>query len=118
MNEEIARERRTEEVIIVEAEAESISEEQVKTTLKKVKEDKAVGPDNISAEVWKCLGKLDAMCLTRCLETDCTSTIFKNNGSVQCGGNYQGIKQTMKSSERDIENRLRAVVEIGRGATI
>lgn len=56
MNEENERVRRTDEVREVCEQMEAISEEEVWTTFRKVKWGKAVGPDNLPAEVWKCLG--------------------------------------------------------------
>ena len=98
------------------------------TALKKMQGEKAVGPDNLPAEVWKCLGELGLKYLTqmfnqllkgkRMLEEWRKSVlvpIFKNKGDVQCCGNYRGIKlmsHTMKLWERVVEKRLRAVVEI------
>ena len=44
---------------------EEISEDEVLTALKKMQGEKAVGPDNLPAEVWKCLGELGLKYLTR-----------------------------------------------------
>ncbi|KAK3536468.1 hypothetical protein QTP86_013737, partial [Hemibagrus guttatus] len=93
-----------------------------------MKSGKAVGPDDIPVEVWKCLGEAAveflASLFNRVLESDrmpeewrrsVLVPIFKNKGDVQSCSNYRGIKlmsHTMKLWERVLEARLRKVVEI------
>ncbi|KAK3567779.1 hypothetical protein QTP86_026457 [Hemibagrus guttatus] len=93
-----------------------------------MKSGKAVGPDDIPVEVWKCLGEAAVEFLTslfnRALESEkipeewrrsVLVPIFKNKGDVQSCSNYRGIKlmsHTMKLWERVVEARLRKVVEI------
>ncbi|KAK3517604.1 hypothetical protein QTP70_012959 [Hemibagrus guttatus] len=93
-----------------------------------MKSGKAVGPDDIPVEVWKCLGEAAVEFLTslfnRVLESERTPEewrrsvlvpIFKNKGDVQSCSSYRGIKlmsHTMKLWERVVEARLRKVVEI------
>ncbi|KAK3509633.1 hypothetical protein QTP70_007451 [Hemibagrus guttatus] len=93
-----------------------------------MKSGKAVGPDDIPVEVWKCLGEAAVEFLTslfnRVLESErmpeewrrsVLVPIFKNKGDVQSCSNYRGIKlmsHTMKLWERIVEARLRKVVEI------
>ncbi|KAK3509598.1 hypothetical protein QTP70_006792 [Hemibagrus guttatus] len=93
-----------------------------------MKSGKAVGPDDILVEVWKCLGEAAVEFLTslfnRVLESErmpeewrrsVLLPIFKNKGDVQSCSNYRGIKlmsHTMKLWERVVEARLRKVVEI------
>ncbi|KAK3542947.1 hypothetical protein QTP70_007280 [Hemibagrus guttatus] len=93
-----------------------------------MKSGKAVGPDDIPVEVWKCLGEAAVGFLTslfnRVLESErmpeewrrsVLVPIFKNKGDVQSCSNYRGIKlmsHTMKLWERVVEARLRKVVEI------
>ncbi|KAK3542749.1 hypothetical protein QTP70_001883 [Hemibagrus guttatus] len=93
-----------------------------------MKSGKAVGPDDIPVEVWKCLGEAAVEFLTslfnRVLESErmpeewrrsVLVPIFKNKGDVQSCSNYTGIKlmsHTMKLWERVVEARLRKVVEI------
>ncbi|KAK3512437.1 hypothetical protein QTP70_009855 [Hemibagrus guttatus] len=93
-----------------------------------MKSGKAVGPDDIPVEVWKCLGEAAMEFLTslfnRVLESErmpeewrrsVLVPIFKNKGDVQSCSNYRGIKlmsHTMKLWERVVEARLRKVVEI------
>ncbi|KAK3528583.1 hypothetical protein QTP70_003755 [Hemibagrus guttatus] len=93
-----------------------------------MKSGKAVGPDDIPVEVWKCLGEAAVQFLTslfnRVLESErmpeewrrsVLVPIFKNKGDVQSCSNYRGIKlmsHTMKLWERVVEARLRKVVEI------
>ncbi|KAM2221020.1 hypothetical protein ACFX1S_020148 [Malus domestica] len=100
-----------------------IRKEEVVVALKKMKHRKAVGPDDISIEVWKVLGETSIAWLTdlfnRILKTKKMPTewrkstlvpIYKNKGDVQNCMNYRGIKlmsHTMKLWERVIEHRLR-----------
>ncbi|KAK3547070.1 hypothetical protein QTP86_009563 [Hemibagrus guttatus] len=132
MNEENKREKRVEGVNSVENSVEQkvdkIRKDEVRKTLKRMKSGKAVGPDDIPVEVWKCLGEAAVEFLTslfnRVLESERTPEewrrsvlvpIFKNKGDVQSCSNYRGIKlmsHTMKLWERVVEARLRKVVEI------
>ncbi|XP_016106680.1 uncharacterized protein [Sinocyclocheilus grahami] len=65
MNEENDRERRVVEANIVEQEVERITKGEVRRALKRMKRGKAVGPDDIPVEVWKCLGEMAVEFLTR-----------------------------------------------------
>ena len=93
-----------------------------------MKGGKAVGPDDIPAEVWKYLGDEGISFLQRLFnriqstgkmpdEWRCSIVvpIYKNKGDPQDCGNYRGIKlmsHTMKIRERVIDARIRAEVEI------
>ncbi|KAK3569080.1 hypothetical protein QTP86_022114, partial [Hemibagrus guttatus] len=128
MNEEDEREKRVEEVNSVEQKVDKIRKDEVRKALKRMKSGKAVGPDDIPVEVWKCLGEAAVEFLTslfnRVLESkrmpeewrrSVLVPIFKNKGDVQSCSNYRGIKlmsHTMKLWERVVEARLRKVVEI------
>ncbi|KAK3524132.1 hypothetical protein QTP70_018031, partial [Hemibagrus guttatus] len=128
MNEENEREKRVEGVNSVEQKVDKIRKDEVRKALKRMKSGKAVGPDDILVEVWKCLGEATMEFLTslfnRVLESErmpeewrrsVLVPIFKNKGDVQSCSNYRGIKlmsQTMKLWERVVEARLRKVVEI------
>ncbi|KAK3564719.1 hypothetical protein QTP86_024874, partial [Hemibagrus guttatus] len=128
MNEENEREKRVEGVNSVEQKVDKIRKDEVRKALKRMKSGKAVGPDDIPVEVWKCLGEAAVEFLTslfnRVLETErmleewrrsVLVPIFKNKGDVQSCSNYRGIKlmsHTMKLWERVVEARLRKVVEI------
>ncbi|KAK3528212.1 hypothetical protein QTP86_026675 [Hemibagrus guttatus] len=128
MNEENEREKRVEGVNSVEQKVDKIRKDEVRKALKRMKSGKAVGPDDISVEVWKCLGEAAVEFLTslfnRVLESErmpeewrrsVLVPIFKNKGDVQSCSNYRGIKlmsHTMKLWERVVEARLRKVVEI------
>ena len=92
--------------------------------MQRTKNGKAVGPDNIPVEVWKCIGESALKFLTklynRTMENErmpeewrniVLISIFKNKGDVQSCSNYRGIKlinHTMKLWERIVENRLRS----------
>ena len=85
---------------------------------------KAVGPDDILVEVWKCLGEIALEFLTRLYNRTMESErmpeewrdsilipIFKDKGDVQSCSNYRGIKlisHSMKLWERVVERRLRS----------
>ena len=105
-------------------EVESISKEEVRENMQMMKNGKAVGPDDIPVEVWKCLGESALKFLTKLYNRTMESErmpeewrdsvlipIFKNKGDVQSCSNYRGIKligHTMKLWERIIERRLRS----------
>ncbi|KAK3525514.1 hypothetical protein QTP86_033482 [Hemibagrus guttatus] len=128
MNEENEREKRVEGVNSVEQKVDKIRKDEVRKALMRTKSGKAVGPDNIPVEVWKCLGEAAveflASLFNRVLESErmpeewrrsVLVPIFKNKGDVQSCSNYRGIKlmsHTMKLWERVVEARLRKVVEI------
>ena len=123
MNEDNERERRENAGERVNLEVESISKEEVRENMQRMKNGKAVGPDYIPVEVSKCLGESALKFLTklynRTMESERMSEewrdsvlipIFKNKGDVQSCSNYRGIKligRTMKLWERIIERRLR-----------
>nr|XP_049692389.1 uncharacterized protein LOC126053698 [Helicoverpa armigera] len=84
-----------------------ISMDEVERALGSMKNGKALGPDDIPAEVWKVLKKNGCMWLTlffnKLLHEEvipqewCSSSlvpIFKNKGDVQDCGNYRGRVQT------------------------
>ncbi|KAK3517122.1 hypothetical protein QTP86_003959, partial [Hemibagrus guttatus] len=128
MNEENEREKRVERVNSVEQKVDKIRKDEVRKALKRMKSGKAVGPDDIPVEVWKCLGEAAveflASLFNRVLESErmpeewrrsVLVPIFKNKGDVKSCSNYRGIKlmsHTMKLWERVVEARLRKVVEI------
>ncbi len=105
--------------------------EEVENAMKKMKNNKAVGPDNIPVEAWKALGKegVDILWgLIRKIEEQevipeewrdsIMVPIFKEKGDVQDCANYRGIKllsHTMKIWERIVDARLRQEVEISKG---
>ena len=79
--------------------------------MKRIKTGKAVGPDDIPVETWRCLGELAIDFLTRLfnkiledkrMPEEWRSVLvpfFKNKGDVQSCSNYRGIKlisHTMK----------------------
>ena len=55
-NEKNNREPRTEEAEVVNEEVNCVSREEVKNALRRMKKGKAVGPDELPVEVWKCMG--------------------------------------------------------------
>ncbi|KAK3564444.1 hypothetical protein QTP86_020382 [Hemibagrus guttatus] len=125
MNEENERGKKSRRVELPEGVG-KIRKDEVRKVLKRMKSGKAVGPDDIPVEVWKCLGEAAVEFLTslfnRVLESErmpeewrrsVLVPIFKNKGDVQSC--YRGIKlmsHKMKLWERVVEARLRKVVEI------
>ncbi|KAK3528581.1 hypothetical protein QTP70_003751 [Hemibagrus guttatus] len=123
MNEENEREKRVEGVNSVEQKVDKIRKDEVRKALKRMKSGKAVGPDDIPVEVWKCLGEAAveflANLFNRVLESErmpeewrrsVLVPIFKNKGDVQSCSNYRGIKlmsHTMKY--RDGQKELHCV---------
>ena len=130
MNEENNRDPRIEEAEVVNKEVNCISREEVKNALRRMKKGKAVGPDELPVEVWKCMGKMGIKFLTRLFKRllmgeqmpeewrrSVLIPIYKNKGDAQCCGNYRGIKllsHTIKVWDRIIETRLRNRVEISK----
>ena len=124
MNEENERERREIDGERVNLEVEIVSKEEVMENIQRMKNGKAVGPDDIPVEVWKCLGESALKFLTKLYNRTMESErmpeewrdsvlipIFKNKGDVQRCSNYRGIKlisHTMKLWERIVEKRLRS----------
>ncbi|KAL5168243.1 LINE-1 retrotransposable element ORF2 protein [Glycine soja] len=105
-----------------------IQKQEVKEALKRMSNDKAVGPDNIPIEVWKTLGDRSLEWLTELFNEIMRSKrmpeewrrstlvpIYKNKGDIQNCANYRGIKlmsHTMKLWERVIERRLRKETQV------
>jgi hypothetical protein len=105
-----------------------IQEYEVKEALKRMKVGKAMGPNGIPIEVWRCLGDIAIVWLTKLFNTifrtnrmpdewrrSTLVSIFKNKGDVQSCTNYRGIKlmsHTMKLWERVIEHRLRKMTSV------
>ena len=105
-----------------------IQESEVKEALKRMKGGKAMGPDCIPIEVWKGLGDIAIVWLTKLFNLIFRANkmpeewrrsilvpIFKNKGGVHSCTNYRGIKlmsHTMKLWERVIEHRLRRLTSV------
>ena len=96
MNEENNKEPRTEEAEVVNEEVNCVSRE-VKNALRRMKKSKAVGPDDLPVEVWKCMGKMGIKFLTRLFNRllvgermpeewrrSVLIPIHKNKGDAQC----------------------------------
>ncbi|KAK3568499.1 hypothetical protein QTP86_008605 [Hemibagrus guttatus] len=64
MNEENEREKRVEGVNSVEQKVDKLRKDEVRKALKRMDSGKAVGPDDIPVEVWKCLGEAEVEFVT------------------------------------------------------
>ena len=100
----------------------------IQEALKRMKGGKAMGPDGIPIKVWRCLGDIAIVWLTKMFNNIFRSNkmpeewrrsilvpIYKNKGDIQSCTNYRGIKlmsHTMKLWERVIEQRLRGTTQI------
>ena len=89
-----------------------IQESEVREMLKRMKGGKAMGPDGIPIEVWRCLGNIAIVLLTKLFNHIFRSNkmpdewrrsilvpIYKNKGDIQSCTNYRRIKlmsHTMK----------------------
>ena len=110
--------------------APSITTLEVEAAVKKMKNGKSTGPDDIPAEVWKILGEKGTEILTRlfnqivdegaappCWTASITVPIWKNKGDVMECSNYRPIRllcHTMKIFERVLDARLREIVKVTR----
>ena len=128
MNVEKMREEREEVAVRLYGEVHRITEDEVRRALKRMKNGKAVGPDDIPVEAWICLGDMAVRFLTRLFNRilegermpeewrkSILVPIFKNKGDAQSCTNYRGIKlinHSLKIWERVIEARLRRMVTI------
>ena len=105
MNEENNRDPRTEAAEVVNEEVNGVSRKEVKNALRRMKKGKAVGPDKLPIEVWKCMGEMGIKFLNRMFNRllvgkrmpkewrrSVLIPICKNKGDQQCCGNYRGIK--------------------------
>ena len=119
-----------------------VRRDEVKKALKKMKNGKATGPDEIPVEMWKALGEEGIDLLTDLMQkiwkeermpdewrNSVIIPLYKDKGDIQDCGNYRGIKlmsHTMKLLERIVDKRLREETSIrenqfgfmpGRGTT-
>ena len=105
MNEENDRDSRTEEAEVVNEEVNCVSKEEMKNVLRRTKKGKAVGPDELPLEIWKCMGEIRIEFLTRLFNKLLVGEriteewrrtvlipIYKNKGDAQCCGSYTAIK--------------------------
>jgi len=106
----------------------TISLLEVREVLKRSKLKRAVGPDGIPIEAWKCLGEIGVVWLTKLFNKILKTRkmpdewrksfivpIYKNKGDIQDCTNYRGIKlmsHTMKLWERVMETRIRKLTTI------
>ena len=84
MNEENNRDPRTEEAEVVNEKVNCVSREEVKNALRKMKKGKAVRPDELPVEVWKCMGKMGIKFLTRLFNRLLMGERMPKNGEEVC----------------------------------
>ena len=105
-----------------------INEAETERALRGMKSDKAVGSDEIPAEVWKCLGWFGVVTLCKLFNSIMITetipsvwrdsvlvSIFKEKGDIQEWKNYRGIKlqtHTFKIWERVLDIRVRECTDI------
>ena len=64
MNKENDRDPWTEKLEVKNEKVNCVSREEVKNALRRMKKGKAVGPDELPAEIWKCMGEMGIEFLT------------------------------------------------------
>ncbi|XP_063708920.1 uncharacterized protein LOC134837472 [Culicoides brevitarsis] len=127
LNEEFPRTARPTENSVC-GPVQEITIEEVEIAVKKMKRNKAVGPDSIPSEFWKKSGQLGYKFLqilfNKILFGDKMPDdfrrsyllpFFKNKGDARNCSNYRGIKlmsHTMKIYERVFDSRIRAQVSL------
>ena len=79
INEENDGVSKTEEIEIVNNGVNCASREEVKNALRRMKQGKAVGLDELPVEIWKCMGEMGIEFLTRLLNKLHRSTKFQKN---------------------------------------
>ncbi|KAK3527991.1 hypothetical protein QTP86_013103 [Hemibagrus guttatus] len=121
MNEENEREKRVEGVNSVEQKVDKIRKDEVRKALKRMKSGKAVGPDDIPVEVWKCLGEAAVEFLTslfnRVLEN--LETVYdsvKREELWYCM-RKSGVAEKYVKVVQDMYERSRTVVRCAVGQT-
>ncbi|XP_039760423.1 uncharacterized protein LOC120634096 [Pararge aegeria] len=102
--------------------------DEVKKAIRQMKNNKAVGPDEIPAEIWKRLGELGELWLLELFNKlvigqpisnswrqSFLVPFYKGKGDVRDCNNYRAIKlmsHTFKIWERILNNRIRDIVEL------
>ena len=116
----------TEETNPVFGPVEEITAAEVKQAMKKMKNNKACGPDMIPVEVWKALGDIGEQLLRKIFNMvlrtgrmpeewrrSLITPIYKGKSDILDCKNYRGIKllsHTFKIWERIVDTRLRSII--------
>ncbi|KAK3526867.1 hypothetical protein QTP86_000727 [Hemibagrus guttatus] len=121
MNEENEREKRVEGVNSVEQKVDKIRKDEVRKALKRMKSGKAVGPDDIPVEVWKCLGEAAVEFLTS-LFNRVLENLKKAYDRVPREGLWycmrkSGVAEKYVREMQDMYERSRTVVRCAVGQT-
>ena len=106
----------------------NISRQEVEKAMRKMKCNKAVGPDNIPIEVWRCLGDAGIDIVWDLMKKIFSQEkmpsqwrrssiipLYKEKGDIQQCSNYRGIKllsHTMKLWERIVGERIESETEV------
>ena len=128
MNVENPRQERAVQDEAVVEDVQLITKKEVRLAVSRMKNGKAVGPDEIPVEAWKCIGEPAVEMLTglfnRLLKGEkmpdewrksILIPVFKKKGDAQNCSNYRGIKlmcHSMKIWKRVVEARLRQKLQI------
>ena len=99
LNHENPRERRETRTEGRERDVEDISEEEVRTELRKMKKGKAQGPDDIPVEAWIALGNKGMEFLVKFLTDSCEERRCQMNGGGACLYLCTKVKETSKNVE-------------------
>ena len=116
----------TEEADPVLGPVEEVTAAEVKQAMKKMKNNKACGPDMVPVEVWKALGEAGKQLLRKIFNMvlrtgrmpeewrrSLITPIYKGKSDILDGKNYRGIKllsHTFKIWERIVDARLRSII--------
>ncbi|KAK3523836.1 hypothetical protein QTP70_010447 [Hemibagrus guttatus] len=121
MNEENEKEKRVEGVNSVEQKVDKIRKDEVRKASKRMKSGKAVGPDDILVEVWKCLGEAAVEFLTslfnRVLENLEKAYDRVPREDLWYCMRKSGVAETYVRVVQDMYERIRTVVRCAVGQT-
>ncbi|KAK3545742.1 hypothetical protein QTP70_011326 [Hemibagrus guttatus] len=108
MNEENEREKRVEGVNSVEQKVDKIRKDEVRKALKRMKSGKAVGPDDILVEVWKCLGEAAVRMMDQLSEEvrqESSWTMMFADDIVICSENREQVEENLERWRFVLERR-------------
>ncbi|XP_069989763.1 uncharacterized protein [Penaeus vannamei] len=116
-NKENVRERRLEEVELVDQVVRGISRDEMKTAVKIMKDEKAIGPDRLPVEAWRSFEKLVVIWrvrtkdrllspfLTDEIRRESPRTVMFSNDIVLCGGSREKVEKDLVRWRYALERR-------------